>query len=166
MSIDRKKVSLLLPEVSPVISLAHGGEDCLDLLLKAGLPIVITDQVLYEATHGHKDGFPDASAVREWYEKHKAKIKVVKTKIGEARAELMNVGKYDHKKFANQGEASVLQAMNDGKIKPGPYLFLFEEEKMANPSYFGAYPVHLISTYGFLVGLERAKIISSADDIL
>lgn len=165
MSIKRKRVKLLLPDASPLISLAHGGEDCLELIFKAKLPVVMTDQVLFEATY-RKDEFQDAAVIDRWYRKHKAQIKVIVTKIGEARRALESVGKYDHKKFADQGEESVLQAIKSKHLDPGPYLFLFEDEQTADPSFFGVYPVHVVSTYGLLVGLERAHVIPSADIIL
>ena len=165
MSIKREKVKLLLPDASPLISLAHGGEDCLELIFKAKLPVVMTDQVLFEATY-RKDELQDAAVINKWYRKHRTQIKVVATKIGEARKALESVGKYDHKKFADQGEESVLQAIKSKQLEPGPYLFLFEDEQTADPSFFGVYPVHVVSTYGFLVGLERAHVIPSADKIL
>ena len=58
------------------------------------------------------------------------------------------------------------QAIRSGLVPAGPYLFLFEEDRLADPSFFGVYPVHVISLYGFLVGLERAKLVSSADMVL
>jgi len=60
MSIKREKVKLLIPDASPLISLAHGGEDCLELIFKANLPVVMTDQVLFEATY-RKDDLRDAA---------------------------------------------------------------------------------------------------------
>ena len=109
---------------------------------------------------------PLAALIHKWYRKHKTHIKVIATKIGEARKALESVGKYDHKKFSDQGEESILQAIKSKQLEPGPYLFLFEDEQAADPSFFGVYPVHIVSTYGFLVGLERAHVIPSADKIL
>jgi hypothetical protein len=52
---------------------------------------------------------------------------------------------------------------------PGPYVFLFEDEKMlrqgAGMTYFDKYPVQLTITYGLLVRLERSGVIADADEV-
>jgi hypothetical protein len=83
MSIKREKVKLLIPDASPLISLAHGGEDCLELIFKAKLPVVMTDQVLFEATY-RKDELQDAAVIDKLVPETQTRIKVVATKIGEA----------------------------------------------------------------------------------
>ena len=47
----------------------------------------------------------------------------------------------------------------------GPFLLLFEEDKFVDPGLYGRYPVHSVTTLGFLVGLERSKIIRDADAV-
>jgi hypothetical protein len=44
-------------------------------------------------------------------------------------------------------------------------LFLFEEDQFLDPGFYGRYPVHSVTTLGFLVGLERSRIIRDADAV-
>lgn len=171
MTIARERISLLLPDTSPLISLAQAtvqrndGVDYLDLLLEADLPIYVTDQVKWEATKLKKGGHPIASAIDAWFTRH-PEVHEAPTKIGAMRAAAEAAGVLNKKMLEDQGEESVLQAIRSGAIPAGPYLFLFEEDRLADPSFFGIYPVHVVSLYGFLVGLERSRIIPSADAVL
>ncbi|GKQ53498.1 hypothetical protein [Bradyrhizobium sp. Ce-3] len=169
--IIRQRISLLIPDASPLISLgqasvtSQNGTEYLDLLLKAGLPVYVTDQVRWEATRLKAFGHPIASHVERWFERH-PEVENVTTKIGKMREAAENAGTLTQDMLVDQGEESVLQAIRAGLVPAGPYLFLFEEDRLADPSFFGVYPVHVISLYGFLVGLERAKLVSSADMVL
>lgn len=169
--IVRQRVSLLLPDASPLISLGQAsvssadGKDYLDLLLAAGLPIYVTDQVRWEATRLKAYGHPIAAHIDRWFDRHPA-IESVRTKIGAMREAAEKAGTLTPEMLEDQGEESVLQAMKSGAVPPGPYLFLFEEDRLADPSFFGIYPVHVVSLYGFLAGLQRADLLSSADHVL
>jgi hypothetical protein len=169
--IVRQRTSLLIPDASPLISLAQASEsssdgtEYLDLLLKPGLPVYVTDQVLWEATRLKTFGHPVASRIDHWFGQH-GEVKSVPTKIGAMREAADKAGTLTKDMLEDQGEESVLQAIRSGLIPAGPYLFLFEEDRLADPSFFGIYPVHVVSLYGFLAGLERAKIIASADAVL
>jgi hypothetical protein len=169
--IVRQRTFLLIPDASPLISLGQAsvssrdGTEYLDLLLKAGLPVYVTDQVRWEATRLKAFGHPIASHVDLWFERH-PEVENVTTKIGKMREVAEKAGTLTQEMLEDQGEESVLQAIRSGLVPAGPYLFLFEEDRLADPSFFGIYPVHVVSLYGFLVGLERAKLISSADTVL
>ena len=171
MTIKRQPVSLILPDTSPLISLAQAsgamkdGPNELDLLLKPGFPIYVTDQVRWEATKLKVSGHPIATYIDQWFTRH-PEVLEVPTKIGTMRAAAEASGTLNKKMLEDLGEESVLEAIRSGSIPPGPYMFLFEEDRLADPSFFGVYPVHVVSLYGFLVGLERRKIIGSADSVL
>ena len=171
MTIERQRVSLILPDTSPLISLAYASlttkndPNYLDLLLTAGLPIYVTDQVKWEATKLKATGNFVATYIDGWFSS-RPDIHEAPTRIGAMRAAAEASGALNKKMLEDLGEELVLQAIRSGGIPAGPYLFLFGEDRLAGPSFFGAYPVHVVSLYGFLVGLERGKIICSADEVL
>ena len=94
-------------------------------------------------------------------------MEIIATESGADRIRKEKAGISDKRK--NVGEETVFEAISNEYIGPGPYVFLFEDEKMlrqgAGMTYFDKYPVHLITTYGLLVGLERRGIIPDADAI-
>jgi hypothetical protein len=94
-------------------------------------------------------------------------VEIIATESGADRIRKEKAGISDKRK--NVGEETVFEAISNEYIGPGPCVFLFEDEKMlrqgAGMTYFDKYPVHLITTYGLLVGLERRGIIPDADAI-
>lgn len=55
--------------------------------------------------------------------------------------------------------------MASGDAGEGPFLVLFEEDKFADPGFYGRQTVHSVTTLGLLVRLERDGIVASADEI-
>lgn len=153
---------IILPDASPLFSLA--AVDALDLLLKLGMPVVLTDYIEWEAT---RSGSVTAERIARWIAENKPVVEVVATEGGADRIRKDKAGISDRRK--NMGEESVFEAISNDYIAPGPYVFLFEDEKMlrqgAGMTYFDKYPVHMITTYGLLVGLERRGFIPDADAV-
>ncbi len=71
----------------------------------------------------------------------------------------------DQGRAAHIGEVTVLEALASGDVGDGPLLFLFEEDKFVDPGFYGRHPVHSVTTFGFLVGLERSGVITNADEL-
>jgi hypothetical protein len=155
------RTKILLPDSSPLFSFVAvtGG---LDLLLAAGLPIVLTDYIEWEAT---RSGSETARAIRSWIDSHPDEISVVETELGQARIAREKAGIGVKKERKNIGEVTIFEALATGDIGDGPFLFLFEEDKFVDPSFYGQHPVHSVTTLGFLVGLERSGIIPDADGV-
>jgi hypothetical protein len=66
------------------------------------------------------------------------------------------------------GEDTVFEAVKNEYVGPGPYVFLFEDEKMLRQvgvTLFDKYPVHKMTTFAWLVALERRSIIPDADAV-
>jgi hypothetical protein len=151
---------IILPDASPLFSLA--AVDGLDLLLKTGLRVVLTDYVEWEAT---RTGSESAQRISRWIAENKPQVEVIPTECGADRIRKEKAGISDRRK--NVGEESVFEAVSNGYIEPAPYVFVFEDERMlrqaAGMTFFDQYPVHMISTYGLLVGLERLGAIPDAD---
>jgi len=158
-----RQAQIILPDASPLFSLV--AIDALDLLLKLEMRVVLTDYIEHEAT---RSGSATAERIRQWIENNKGLVEVVPTETGAERIRKEKAGLEDRRK--NAGEMSVFEAVSNDYIGAGPYVFLFEDEKMlrqgAGMTYFDKYPVHLVTTYGLLVGLERRDIIPDADEFL
>ena len=150
------RVKVVVPDAGPLFSFAS--IDALELLSKAGLPIVLTDYVEWEAT---KSGSETAERIRRWIRDEHEAVTVIPTETGAARIEAERKGVA--KKRSHFGEITIQDAIADGTLGDGPYLFLFEEKRFIDPGFFGMHPVHSVTTLGFLVGLERSGLISDAD---
>jgi hypothetical protein len=75
------RTKLILPDSGPLFSFAavDGG---LELLLAAGLPIILTDYIYWEAT---RSGSPTALLIGEWIANHPDGISVTETERGQDR---------------------------------------------------------------------------------
>ncbi len=155
------KTKIILPDSGPLFSFASvpGG---LDLLLAAGLPIVLTDYIEWEAT---RSGSPTAKLIERWIADSPDDISVVETERGQDRIAREKNGVTSKKLRRNVGEQTIFEALSEGDLGDGPFLFLFEEDKFVDPGFYGIHPVHSVTTLGFLVGLERSGIIPDADAV-
>jgi hypothetical protein len=155
------RTRIILPDAGPLFSFAavDGG---LDLLLAAGLPVVLTDYIEWEAT---RSGSATARRIRTWIDEHAASISVIETERGQDRIAREKAGTTARKQRHNIGEQTIFEALSEGDVGEGPLLFLFEEDKFLDPGFYGRYPVHSVTTLGFLVGLERSRIIRDADAV-
>jgi len=154
---------LILPDASPLFSLV--AVDALDLLLKLDMRVVLTDYIVFEAT---RTGSPTALRIADWIATNKANgdVEIVDTEVGADRIRKELAGIRDKRK--DVGEDSIFEAIKNEYVAPGPYVFLFEDEKMLRQvgmTFFDKYPVQLTTTYAFLVELERRGAIPDADEI-
>jgi len=155
------RTKIILPDRSPLFSFVSvsGG---LELLLAPGLPIVLTDYVAWEAT---RSGSQTAHLIRAWIDGNPDIISVIETELGQARIAREKAGIALKKDRKNIGEVTIFEALASGDVGEGPFLFLFEEDKFVDPGFYGRYPVHSLTTLGFLVGLERGGRIGDADAV-
>lgn len=155
------RTKIILPDSSPLFSFVAvpGG---LDLLLAPGLPIVLTDYTAWEPT---RSGSQTATAIRAWIDAHPETISVIKTERGQDRIAREKAGIVFKKERRNVGEQTIFEALSEGDVGEGPFLFLFEEDRFIDPGFYGRYAVHSVTTPGFLVDLERSGIIPNADAV-
>lgn len=160
-SSEAMRTKLILPDSGPLFSFAavDGG---LELLLAAGLQIILTDYIEWEAT---RSGSPTARLIAGWIASHPDVISIVETERGQDRIAREKNGVVSKKQRRNVGEQTIFEALSEGDLGEGPFLFLFEEDKFVDPGFYGAYPVHSVTTLGFLVGLERCGRIDDADAV-
>ena len=155
------RTKIILPDSGPLFSFAavEGG---LDLLLAAELPVVLTDYIEWEAT---RSGSATATAIKKWIDANPGMISVIQTERGQDRIDKEKRGDVTKKSSRNVGEQTIFEAISDGDVGDGPFLFLFEKDRFVDPGFYGRYPVHSVTTLGFLVGLERSGIIADADAV-
>lgn len=155
------RTRIILPDSGPLFSFA-AVTDGLDLLLAPGLPVVLTDYVAWEATRSLSES---AQAIRAWIAAHPDMVSVIETELGQFRMARERAGLAPRKERRNVGETTVFEALAEGDLGEGPFLFLFEEDKFVDPGFYGRHPVHSVTTLGFLVGLERSGLIADADAV-
>jgi len=83
------EIRIIVSDAPPLITLAAAKS--LDYLLYAGLPVVIPDAVLYEAT-GAADKL-GAQAILDWYRAHSALVRVEPTRILQDEMALREIGR-------------------------------------------------------------------------
>jgi hypothetical protein len=157
-----RAVRFIFSDASPLFSLAS--VNALDLLLKLDVKVVLTDYIAWEAT---RSGTTSAKLISAWIDANPGSIEIIETESGADRIRKEKAGIQDRRK--NMGENTVFEAISNEYVGPGPYAFVFEDEKMlrqgAGMTYFDRYPVHTATTYALLVCLERANIIEDADEV-
>ncbi len=157
------RTNIILPDASPLFSFVALGAGGLDLILAAGLPVILTDYIEWEAT---RSGSQTSKEIGDWIAANPTMISIVETDLGQERIVKEKANAPTKRQRKNIGEATIFEAVSEGYVEPSPYLFIFEEDRFVEPSFFGKYPVHSVTTFGFLVGLERSGIIRSADEAL
>src|SRR6201990_2040185 len=134
---------IILPDASPLFSLV--AIDALDPLLKFDAKVVLTDYIEWEATRNRS---ATAQRIEQWIANNPTTVEVIETESGADRIRKDKAGISDKRK--NIGEETVFEAVSNEYIGPGPYVFLFEDEKMlrqaAGMTFFDKYPVHLVTT--------------------
>jgi len=156
-----RSAKLIIPDAGPLFSFAAIGE--LNLLFELGIPVFLTDYIEWKTTRSETS---TANRIAHWIADNSERVTVIETEAGadRIRKEKANI----HDKRKNVGQLSIFEVISNDYIAPGPYIFLFEDEKMqqkAGMTYFDHYPVRLTSIYGFLVALERRGKITNADQV-
>jgi hypothetical protein len=159
-----KRCRLVIPDAGPFNSLWYAKE--LDLLLKLRMPIVIIDAVFAEMTSDPENYQKDRD-VLEFVNAHRDLIVIVETDTWAIERERRARGL---KPKRNVGEVAIADYLSDENglkrdVAYGePVLLLFED---ADVRIINKLPtVHLLSTVGFLRGLELMTAIPSADAVI
>jgi predicted nucleic acid-binding protein len=157
------RVVLLIPDAGPLISFAKADE--LRLLRVLGLPVYVVDQVRYETTRDKR--FVDAVRIESFIQNNKDLVKVFETAVGKAAAERRVGGETGRQ--PGQGEAAIaelLARLDEITGDPdAPVMLLYEDSDLRKSRFVVPENVHVVSTKGLLVGMERRGLISSADAV-
>jgi len=154
---------IVIPDSGPLISL--GRIDRLDLLDRFRCSILITDMVAEEVLRG-TPGAPDRHVFRKWFEARGNQVQAVETSIGLLWRSIPEDRKSVLKRIKDAGETSIWQFSNslrETMNEKDDALLIFEDQKIKTMD-FGP-NVSKVTTWSFILGLERLKVILSAEDI-
>lgn len=163
MAVERVRARLIVLDTGPLITLAAA--DSLDYLLLPGLPVVIPDAVLFEATDDSSR--LGAQRILEWTQAHEGDVRTVATEefhnsllLREARPGFRQRG---------VGERAAWEVLRHAVhlAEDEVALFLSEDERVVRAGAADAAGrIVPLTTRDYLVELERARRINSADEAL
>lgn len=158
-----RRCTLILPDAGPINSLWVA--DRLELLLEVDMKIVVVDAVYDELTSDLS--YLKDREVKNFIDSNRPPFIIEPTDIGKAEREKRSLGQ---KLKKNAGELAMVDFISSddgiGRYLEAnePVAILFED---AGLRVFNKPPnLHLISTVGFLRGLEDVGIIASADEVI
>jgi hypothetical protein len=165
----KKRITIVIPDAGPLISLATGKALDLLLLLRPGVRLVLTDFVHFEVTV-FQDRFLDGAQIAAFIAQHPEVIEILPTSIGEFAIPGIREKLRQNPRAAwpnDLGELSISSFITTSKdFNPGePTLVLIEDDWFTAHSFAVPGNVHLLSTSAFLQGLEEQGIIPSAAEI-
>lgn len=153
--------SILVTDTGPLKTLAYAGQ--LDLLLKTGLTVFITDMVIEELRAGAQ--YPANQAALNFISHHLA--------VGNGNVQELTTGVPQNVALLKSlridpGEHSLKIALEDYcKTHPNDYaLLLFEDNGIAKKTFVLPDNVALLTTRPFLQEMERRHVIQSATSVL
>lgn len=161
-----RQCDMILMDSSPLIYLAKAG--CLDLLLKISRRIYIPDEVYYEAAgrwyapYASPDSPPaDAELIKNFMSENHDRFQIVPTQLGALLQRDRLAGAATE--MDNAGEMAAVSVYERRKELTGaraPVLVIFEDTEI--PVRLANKDVHLLSTFGFFVVMEKAGYLVSA----
>jgi hypothetical protein len=158
-----RRVTLLIPDSSPLISLAIGNS--LDLLLKLDIPIRLVDVVYWETVLDHEK--PGAAEIEKFVGANPKAIEVVETTVGNLLKD-RRMREPDFR-WKNLGEAAIsefLADLDDHLPDNNPVLVLFDDLKAQKKQIYLHGRAHLLTTMSLLDGMEKMGLIPSAQEIV
>lgn len=162
-----KRCTIIIPDAGPFNSLWVANQ--LPLLLALDMKIVVLD-VIYEEVTSDPENYPKDLAVKEFIDRNKPPFVIEPTEKGRTEQEKVDAG---GRRSKNAGDVAITDFMTSetGLAKylrtAEPVAVLFEDADIQNVRFFRKPPnLHLLSTVGMLRGLEKVKIIKSAEAII
>lgn len=158
-------LKLLVTDTTPLITLAAA--EALDCLFLLGLPVVVPDAVLYEATR-----FADrlgAQSIIAWTQANQSRLALVPTQAF-ADHRVLQEADPGRRRNRDLGERAALEVLRDARqIGPGERgILLFDDGDVLRHEVVvrGAGRLLLLTTADLLRALEQAGRLQSADQIL
>jgi hypothetical protein len=160
-----KRCTLVIPDAGPFNSLWVADE--LPLLLKLDMKIVVVDAVYDELT-SDTTNYPKDREVKAFIDRHRPPFVIEPTETGQSERKKRAEGRPLRR---HAGEVAIADFMAEGLEKyltpQDPVLVLYEDSDVRTVRFIRKPSnLHLLSTVGFLRGLERVGIVSSADAII
>jgi hypothetical protein len=156
---------LIVTDTGPLITLAAA--DSLDYLLYPGVPVYVPDAVLYEATV--RSDALGAQSIADWVQQHPDRVLPMVTQI--FANYLADIDAGNLRRVRDLGERAALEAIRfgldlhaneravfvteDDRVVRGAFILTVEDRARMIP----------MTTRDFLLGLEDAHRINSADEV-
>ena len=157
-------ISLIVADASPLITLAVAG--ALDTLLLARQRVIVPDMVRHEIVRYPEK--PGAVEVMEWIRAHEPdQVTVGSTTEYEEFLILQKTN--PAVRVRNRGELAAAEILTHAlEHKIDAAILLFEDSDIRKPNFLIRLPdnVLVMSTFEFLSGLEKARLIKNAQAIL
>lgn len=152
---DDKPV-LLIPGAGPLITLAYANS--LDLLTRPGWPVHVVDMVMHEVTRNET---PTSTAIASWVNANKIVVVPTRTFAHFQQKQALSI---EPLRKSNLGELAIQETMNTLALTDTPpvCVFLFEDHKIARPSFLLPEKCQKVSTRSFLIFLEQKGWLESA----
>lgn len=166
------RFSLVVTDAGPLITLAVA--QALDTLLLVKLPVIVPDMVRFEVIRDLSK--PGAQEVADWIRCHEGQqVHVASTEVFEEYQVLLAANPGTRTK--DRGEQAAAEVLGKvmgkerGKEPAGTQrgaILLFEDSGVRKQNFLIRLPddVLVVSTSEFLFGLESAKLLTSAADVL
>ena len=158
------RFSLIVTDAGPLITLAVA--QALDTLLLAKLPVIVPDMVRFEVVRDSSK--PGAQEVADWIRRHEGQgLRVASTEVFEEYQLLLAANPATRTKDRGEQAAAEVLGRELRGTQSGAIL-LFEDSGVRKQNFLIRLPdeVVVVSTSEFLFGLQSAKLLTSAADVL
>ena len=158
------RFSLIVTDAGPLITLAVA--QALDTLLLAKLPVIVPDMVRFEVVRDSSK--PGAQKVADWIRRHEGQgLRVASTEVFEEYQLLLAANPATRTKDRGEQAAAEVLGRELRDTQSGAIL-LFEDSGVRKQNFLIRLPdeVVVVSTSEFLFGLQSAKLLTSAADVL
>lgn len=158
------RFSLIVTDAGPLITLAVA--QALDTLLLAKLPVIVPDMVRFEVVRDSSK--PGAQEVADWIRRHEGQgLRVASTEVFEEYQLLLAANPATRTKDRGEQAAAEVLGRELRDTQSGAIL-LFEDSGVRKQNFLIRLPdeVVVVSTSEFLFGLQSAKLLTSAADVL
>jgi hypothetical protein len=158
------RFALIVTDAGPLITLAVA--QALDTLLLAKLPVIVPDMVRFEVVRDSSK--PGAQEVADWIRRHEGDgVRVASTEVFEEYQVLLAANPATRTK--DRGEQAAAEVLGRELTDPQRgAILLFEDSGVRKQNFLIRLPdeVLVLSTSEFLFGLESARLLTSAADVL
>lgn len=157
----KRKFAIVVPDAGPLITL--GCIDSLDLLDRIDAEIYVVDQVIEEVTR--KPSAPGAAQLRTFI-KRSTRLHVFQTAVGENAKLAREMGRGTRERGLGEAAIAEFLARLDEVIPQNETaVLLYEDSDVAKMRVFRSANATIVSTYSFLLALEKRGIIPSAEGV-
>ncbi len=159
-------VDLIIPDAGPLISLAHAGR--LDLIDVFNRPVAVLDVVRLECLK--KPDSPDHEIISAWFRANANAVRIIETPLRSVYEQALADETRGLSRNATRGLGDAAFAWLlpnlDTVAARGTVPLVLTEDRNLSIALNGQHVAHILSTRAWLVGLQNAGVIESANDVI